>query len=572
MGNNPARGGATRHNPVTGGPGSHHVTATFTVKADSACCKQLRSAFILFLLFFTSWLTASLIVFADFHPEDRISQFKTHNSFIFAAVASIMGIFLFVKFCLLRSDIKQCYIAFVTCQRQITYPKPSNVSHSLYLKHHNSYLSLESGMGGVGGGGGGGSSSHQSSYPPHHSSAKQSLQNQTTSFTFSESISSDCVRNNGNGAFYNPVDTLTSNVTSARPHDKCRSVFPTNTGARTATSSRSGSSVRGGALDDDLVAMTSIEKGVPHPVTAGGKHPHHHRSQNSLPDNPVHAWQQQQNQQQCNVTNSNNSDHDKKVVSPAMLMQHGQNVPYNTGMMAGRNTPVSIPHTPHGSSNRVHVQQSGMPPPEVATSVAYFGAPGAQYSAEMLGVTSGFPLSSKHQYMPSGNEDIPANGNRCTTPSVGQPDLLQSYYAVRNAKLAAAASNPSNGKHVGGKSNRNQDNNTNCRTQDYRRSLQMQDDSFSSEDDSDQDDDDDSSGGNQVMMASRPMSRQQQPYGQHPPTSRHLNDGATAANPAVPMGRPPSRPKSGKGGCNPAYNNAAMYPKTKGRDQGETSV
>ena len=198
-----------------------------------------------------------------------------------------MGMFLFVKFCLLRSDIKQCYIAFVTCQCQITYPKPSNVSHSLYLKHHNSYLSLESGMGGVAGTTGG-SSSHPSTFP-HHSSTKQSLQNQTTSFTFSESISSDCVRNNGNGAFYNPVDTLLSNATtSSRPHDKCRSVFPTTTGARTATSSRSGSSVRGANLDDDLLAMSAIDGGAPkamHPtaaVTAAAKHPHHRLEKRSI--------------------------------------------------------------------------------------------------------------------------------------------------------------------------------------------------------------------------------------------------------------------------------------------------
>lgn len=435
-------------------------------------------------------------------------------------------------------------------------------------------------MGGVGGTTGGGSSSHHSTFP-HHSSTKQSLQNQTTSFTFSESISSDCVRNNGNGAFYNPVDTLMSNATtSTRPHDKCRSVFPTTTGARTATSSRSGSSVRGANLDEDLLPMSAIDGGPKpmHPAVAGAKHPHH-RSQNSLPDNPTHAWQQNPQVNQMGAS-SNNSDHDKKIgVNPALIMQqHAQNVPYNTGIMAGRNTPVSIPHTPHGSSNRVHVQQSGMPVPEVATSVgsAHLGGSGAQFPTDMIGggATGYPPNAAKHQYMPNAvNEDMPVN-NRCTTPSLGQPDLLQSYYAVRNAKLTAAASKPANGMV-----NRNvPDNNANLRAQDYRRSLQIQDDSFSSEDDSDQDEDDDSSGGNELMMSSRPISRQQQPYSQHMqqvPTSRHGNDVSGAAPiSAAAMARPPSRPKSGAAAqCNPAYNSQSMYPhKAKGKDQGETSV
>ena len=313
------------------------------------------------------------------------------------------------------------------------------------------------------------------------------------------------------------------------------------------------------------------------------------RSQNSLPDNPAQAWQQNTSGNPM-ATSSNNSDHDKKVgVNPTLMMQqHAPNVPYNTGIMAGRNTPVSIPHTPHGSSNRVHVQQSGMPVPEVATSVGgapHFGGSAAQFSPDMLATASatGYPPNSKHQYMQSGtNDDNMAMSNRCTTPSIGQPDLLQSYYAVRNAKLAAAASNGS--KHVGGMGSRNiADNNANLRAQDYRRSLQVQDDSFSSEDDdSDQDEEDDSSGANELMMSTRPMSRQQQPvYNQHLQPSRHGNDVSSVAAPnsaAVQTGRPPSRPKSGAAPkvaqYNPAYNSQSMYPpKAKGsKDQGETSV
>ncbi|XP_075241376.1 uncharacterized protein LOC142336429 isoform X2 [Convolutriloba macropyga] len=523
-------------NTSANGVQHNYVTATFSVKADSACCRQLRSALILFILFFASWLTAALLVFSDFHPDHRVNAFKAQISLLFAVSCTLLGMFLFLKFCLFRSDVKQCYIAFITCKQTASYPKPSQVTHSLYLKHHNSYLSLESGMNG-------GGSSHPSSYHPAMS-MKQSLQNQTTSFTFSESISSDCVRNNA-GAFYNAIDPF-KNSNNARSHDKCRTVFPANM-RNTTASSMSGSSVRGG-IDDELVGITG-DKAM-HPSTSQQLQSLHHRSQNSLPENGVNGiqpWQQQL--QQTSLNSSSEHDSTRMGVSSPLTMV--QQVPYNTGVLAGRNTPVSIPPTPLGQPNKGPIHGKANYNPllsNVAASPQF--SPGGSNLANKQG-----PVD---QFM----------NNRCHTPSSSlsqpPPDLLQSYYATRNAKLKSAArSNTSGGSSASQSRNQSQTRHKEgSRTPfDPVGASNVRDDSFSSDDSEDDDEDDESSLGREIDESLRSRF--------HPAASRHIsNPGATSGSVNAAPSRPP---KQGFTPQTSAPPNSNPPPPPRG-DQGETSV
>ncbi|XP_063712908.1 adhesion G protein-coupled receptor A3-like isoform X3 [Symsagittifera roscoffensis] len=507
-------------NTSANGAAHNYVTATFSVKADSACCRQLRSALILFILFFASWMSAALLVFADFHPMHRLSTFKVQISVMFAVSCTLMGAYMFLKFCLFRSDVKQCYIASITCQQTVSFPKPSQITHSLYLKHHNSYLSLESGMNG-------GGSSHPSSYHPGMS-LKQSLQNQTTSVTFSGS--SDCVRNNG--AFYNPGEPYKASQTS-RSHDKCRTVFPAN--LRNTASSRSGSSVRGG-IDEELASIPMDNKGM---LQGSSSHlgSMHQRSQNNHPEGAMPPWQVQQLGLMSQV------DHDGSRVgvnSPIVMMQ--QTVPYNTGVLAGRNTPVSIPPTPLGQPNKGPMHGKG----------------GAIYNPLLSSVNAPSP-----QYSPGGSNLSVKQGtvdpfltNRCNTPSSSlsqpPPDLLQSYYATRNAKLKSAAKSNTSG---GSGSSRNQN-----RSQSQGRQKgnfvdpvgpsNVRDDSFSS-DDSDDDEDDASSLGREIDESLRGRFQA--------PPSRHMNTSGAKGGGGASRGNKHS-------GGQVAHN---QY---KPRDQGETSV
>ena len=103
---------------------------TSSERSRSKCHYKLRSATVFFLLMTPSWGFGALVLFYD-------QQCHWVFSYLYAVTVASMGFFLFLNYCMLRSDVKSSYYAFF-CNRKLvaTSGKTGHIHMTYQVKHY----------------------------------------------------------------------------------------------------------------------------------------------------------------------------------------------------------------------------------------------------------------------------------------------------------------------------------------------------------------------------------------------------------------------------------------------------
>ena len=325
--------------------GNNQGKLTCTYRHRMKCHYKLRSAFILFFAMTASWIFGVMVLFYD---EECHWVF----SYLYAATTAFLGFFLFLNYCLLRTDVKSNYYA-ILCNKKQTAITAARTSHNAYQISHSASLCAErkSSLSSV--------ESSQKASAMHHARSQKNRSKTPTPYT-----TSFCFSEVGTANFHNSHDSNHSHLSNSimnqismahHQNQQARLVSMQNSNQRAVshvrsanmihrqglgTSSRSGSSVR----DLDLASLPEH----PVPVTMG-----------SNCATPVIQMLVSRSQTSINeaIRNANSSNNSHGAQSD----RESQKSQFNLG---GQTTPVAAP-----AHNCGIVQLPPGPPPEVFSGV-----------------------------------------------------------------------------------------------------------------------------------------------------------------------------------------------------------